>query len=362
MQRNTIVSYIMTTYNHEKYIYEAVNSVLNQTISDIELIIVDDGSTDKTGQIISAIHDERIKYFYQKNQGPSVAINRAITEASGKYLAIMAGDDISYPERTEIQLKTYEKGATRILFSHCDFINEKSNFIKNHSNKLFNHPNRKKHEMLRYFFFNQNYLNAITVFTEKEIFNTIGFFDPRLLQLQDFDMWVRALVKNYDIEIIPQKLIKYRIRDKKQNLSSQSVSSLIRDQLEWSWICKNYIEIRDIDYFAKIFPEIKKENSIIHDDLVHFYLALIAIKSDSYVLNTFGINLIHDIQHDEKIQKKLDDYGLMNFKDFSKLTGSCRSTKAHFYFQGFNKIMNSLKLNKYPKLNTIIEAILNKVV
>ncbi|MBC1296726.1 glycosyltransferase family 2 protein, partial [Nostoc sp. UCD122] len=100
---NGLISVTMTTYNHDKYIGEAVESILNQTYTNFELIIVNDGSNDKTDEIIRKFRDERITYIYQENQGTSSAINRAILNSRGKYIAFMSGDDICYPHRLETQ-------------------------------------------------------------------------------------------------------------------------------------------------------------------------------------------------------------------------------------------------------------------
>lgn len=95
------VSIIMAAYNAEKYIHEAVQSILNQTYSDFEFLIVNDGSNDDTSKILSQYHDRRIKVFYQPNQGCIYARESAIERAKGEYIAIMDADDIALPERLE---------------------------------------------------------------------------------------------------------------------------------------------------------------------------------------------------------------------------------------------------------------------
>lgn len=103
------VSVIMSVYNGEKYLEEAIDSILNQTFNDFELVIVDDGSFDQTAAIIKNYKDPRIKYFYQKNRGASHGRNRCIKESKGEYIACMDSDDISVPERIEKQVYFLEK-------------------------------------------------------------------------------------------------------------------------------------------------------------------------------------------------------------------------------------------------------------
>jgi glycosyltransferase involved in cell wall biosynthesis len=93
------VSVIMSVYNGEKFLKEAINSILNQTFRDFEFIIVNDGSTDSTKEILEQYSDPRIQVFHQSNQGCAIARNRAIAQAKGQYIAIMDSDDVSLPDR-----------------------------------------------------------------------------------------------------------------------------------------------------------------------------------------------------------------------------------------------------------------------
>lgn len=257
----------MTTYNHEKYIAEAIQSVLDQTFTDFELVIVNDGSNDRTEEIIKSFNDPRIKYIYQENMGPSACANTAIKNAKGKYIALMSGDDVCYPERLEVQYNEYIKDKSRLLFAWCDFIDDDSKIIikKDHFDlNYFNRPNKNRAEILRYFFFYGNCLNAVTCFTEKKVFDTLGEFDIRLLQSQDFEMWIRALLFGYDVEIVQKKLIKYRISANDKNLSADTIETAERRLFEYKQVMKSYFEIKDIELFYSIFPEIKEKYKTIN--------------------------------------------------------------------------------------------------
>ena len=97
------ISVVLTTYNQEKFIKKAIDSILNQSFNDFELIIVDDGSIDSTRRKIDQYSDSRIKKVFKQNEGPSSASNVGITLAEGKWIALMSGDDISLPERLQVQ-------------------------------------------------------------------------------------------------------------------------------------------------------------------------------------------------------------------------------------------------------------------
>lgn len=138
------VSVTMITYNHEKYIAESIQSVLDQTFTDFELIIVNDGSTDKTDEIIRTFKDPRISYICQENQGPSVASNNAILTAKGKYIALMSGDDVCNPQRLEKQYFYATTTKYSVLFSWVDFIDDSGRLMaRNHSaDNYFNLKNK----------------------------------------------------------------------------------------------------------------------------------------------------------------------------------------------------------------------------
>src|SRR5215210_3056453 len=111
------VSVSMVTYNHEKYVDEAIRSVLDQTFGDLELVIVNDGSTDGTADRIAAFDDPRIVAIHQDNQGPSAATNRALAACRGKYVALFSGDDVCRPDRIRRQVEEYVRGGRRVLFA-----------------------------------------------------------------------------------------------------------------------------------------------------------------------------------------------------------------------------------------------------
>ena len=104
-----LVSIIIPAYNHEKFIKAAVDSVLGQTVRDLELIVIDDGSTDRTGQIVRGYSDLRLTYYHQENQDAYNTINRGLDLARGQYIAILNSDDVYTPDRLERLLQCQEQ-------------------------------------------------------------------------------------------------------------------------------------------------------------------------------------------------------------------------------------------------------------
>lgn len=127
---NPFVSVVMPVYNGEKYLREAIDSVLNQSFSDFEFIIINDGSTDSTESIILSYVDERIKYIKQKNFGVGSSLRIGCNLAKGKYIARMDADDICFPERFAIEIAYLQKNrATVLVSSAVRYINENGDDI-----------------------------------------------------------------------------------------------------------------------------------------------------------------------------------------------------------------------------------------
>ncbi|MBD2725722.1 glycosyltransferase [Nostoc sp. FACHB-892] len=312
---NPLISVTMITYNHEKYIGEAVESILNQTYTNFELIIVNDGSNDKTDEIIRKFRDERITYIHQENQGTSSAMNRAILDSRGKYIAFMSGDDISYPHRLETEYNYLVTSQKKIVFSWVDFIDENSQIItdSHFAENLFNHPNRTRAEILRHFFFHGNYINAVTGLIYRELLLDAGLFNIAAIQIQDFEMWLK-LIKTHEIHILPDQLIKYRIRDIGKNLSSPS--NFIRAHFEVQQVYRRMFNNVPKDLFKAAFSDkIRKSN---FSDGIEYELekAFLYLQHNSTLVQIIGCEKLFDLLQDINILSwSISEYNftLINF-------------------------------------------------
>lgn len=120
-----LVSIIIPVYNSESYVKEAVTSALSQTYQHIEVVVVDDGSTDQSLSLVEQINDPRLRVFSQINQGACVARNRGIAEAKGEYVKFLDSDDVLYPDAVVIQMEQQtELGENEVVFGDFDFIDE----------------------------------------------------------------------------------------------------------------------------------------------------------------------------------------------------------------------------------------------
>jgi len=208
MIKNPMVSVIIPTYNQANFIDKAIKSVLKQTYQDFEIIVIDDGSTDNTEEIIRCFKDKRVKYIkkYKKNRGISVARNIGIKVARGKYVALLDSDDEWLPEKLDKQIKILQDGSPELgaVYSNLCYIDENG---KN-TNKL---RNPKKEGYIYEDLLGKNHVGApSTLLIRKECFHQVGLFDDLLNAQQDWDMWIR-IAKYYRFALIKIPLVKYRL-------------------------------------------------------------------------------------------------------------------------------------------------------
>ncbi len=211
--KDSLVSIIIPAYNAVKYIKEAVDSALGQTHKNIEVIVVDDGSTDSTKKILEPyIAARKIIYIYQTNKGLAGARNAGIKNSSGKYIAFLDADDLFLPEKVAEQVGILEKNAGYgVCYSDLLHFDEKGN-VYHHRYK---YPSGDVLEPL----LRKQLINPLTVMARRDLFEKYGYFDEKLRRSEDWDMWLRwahAGVKFYYLDKI---LARYRIRSA-DNLSS----------------------------------------------------------------------------------------------------------------------------------------------
>ena len=203
MKNKPLVSVLMPAYNSELYIAEAIQSILNQTYQNIELIIFDDGSSDKTRQVIQSFTDPRmIKILSDQNYGVVRARNEMIDKASGKYIALMDADDISDPMRLEKQVSILESGQYDICGSAQWVLDEGTCQIKKSKDKFSDSDLRA---LLSVYCCLCN--SAVT--GRAEIFKRFKY-DTSILTSEDYYLWVQMAAAGSRFLNLPERLITYR--------------------------------------------------------------------------------------------------------------------------------------------------------
>lgn len=225
------VSVIIPAYNAERFIKETIESVLRQTYDDFEIIIVDDGSTDTTRQIIESLNDQRIIYLYQKNSGVSVARNTGVSKARGEYIALLDHDDLWLPEKLKKQIPLLETHTEiGLVYSDCYIIDLKGRILT----RIFQsfNPCRGKvspHLLLC------NFVPCLTAVIRKNILQKIDMFNPKFCIAEEFELFLRlSEISEFDFVDIP--LAKYRVHEtnfsKNEVLGCSEALSVVTSFLE----------------------------------------------------------------------------------------------------------------------------------
>lgn len=202
------VSVIIPTFNNSKTIKETIESVLNQDFKNLEIIIIDDGSTDNTEEIIKELKIDQLKYFKKENSGPSDTRNYGVKNASGEFIFFLDADDLIH--------KTYIQKCVDILNNDKskEIIYSKASFFGSKTGEW------KLKEFTILDFLKQNCIH-ISCLLRKKTFLKVGGFDTKLKILEDWDLWMRIIDGNENaIYRIPEKLFYYRKRNDKTSITS----------------------------------------------------------------------------------------------------------------------------------------------
>ncbi|MBE6915721.1 MAG: glycosyltransferase [Ruminococcaceae bacterium] len=204
------ISVIMSVYNGETYLEEAIESVRNQTFRNWELIVINDCSTDSTAEILAvfAAKDERIKVHPNEvNLKLPKSLNKAISLCEGKYIARMDADDICLPTRLEKQYRFMEENPG-VALSSCRFMT-----VKNGVYMSGGAGGRCDHEALRAMLLTINPILHPGVIAKAEVLKKFNY-DTTLTCTEDLELWTRLVLENQTIQILPECLLIYRLHDK----------------------------------------------------------------------------------------------------------------------------------------------------
>lgn len=318
------VSVIIPSYNHEKFVAAAIQSVLEQTYQDFEIIITDDGSTDETVSVIKSFTDPRIKLFYfDCNQGACAAANNCISAATGEFIAMLSSDDVFARDKLEKQVSFLDLNPKiGAVLSYAEIIDDSGELLsEDHFYKhIFIQPNKTRFEWLNYFFFGGNCLCHPSALIRKECYDNVGLYDERFAQLPDFDFWIRLCIK-YEIYIIPENLISFRVHKHEMNTSGNKPESHIRHALEAAQILKNYLCEEVYCDFAKIFLSIIDEISKNDKKLIPAFIAILALQINRPENQYFGIDTLYQIFKDKDVVRQLREKDI-NFSDLVGLSKS----------------------------------------
>jgi glycosyltransferase involved in cell wall biosynthesis len=199
MRPQHLFSVIIPAFNRRSFIGTAVNSVLGQTFRDLELIVIDDGSTDGTRDLIASYKDKRINYLFQPNRGVASARNRGLELSRGRYIAFLDSDDRWVPEKLE-KAAEYVAEFPDIKIFHTEEVWYKKGRLLNQ---------KKKHKKPTGHVYEKALpiccISISTAIIKRDVFDEVGAFDESFEACEDYDFWLRATAR-HEVKLIPLPL------------------------------------------------------------------------------------------------------------------------------------------------------------
>lgn len=219
---NPEITVLMPAYNAQKYICDAIDSVLSQTFQNFELLIVNDGSTDLTLQLILSYTDDRIRVINQENKGIAAALNNGLNQAKADLIARFDADDICFPQRLEIQYNFMKSNPSYSLVgSGVDYIDVDRNYVFTHF------PEANTHSEIRKLSYTTCPFIHSSVCYKKEVVIKYGGYNTYAYTFEDHLLWLK-LLQQEETYNLPQSLIKVRLNPDSITIDEKWRTSLFR--------------------------------------------------------------------------------------------------------------------------------------
>lgn len=340
------VSILCPAYNHEKFVKYFIQSVLNQTEQDFELLIVDDNSTDNTVGEIEKFTDSRIKVLKHKyNKGINAGINELFKLANGAYCVLIGSDDILKPNHLKTATEFLDNNSNiGVYYSSLSLIDDNNNPIEDKSN-LYVRNNCDRFDLLKKMFFNHNMLLSPGMVIRRTAMEEIMPLDLTIVQYQDYQMHIKLMLNN-EIYQTEEKLVDYRIISGNKNISARTSIVLKREELEEFKLMDTYLEIKNLELLRNIFKE-----EIVHigepaEGAIPYFLGVLAFSSTKEIRKNWGfLTIMNFLKTEENFELVHKVYGI-NFKSYIDLVNHL-------------DINNTFAINS-SLINTIQNQIVNK--
>ena len=314
---NPLISVIMPVYNGEKYLSEAIESILNQTYENFELIIINDASIDRTEEIILSYNDPRIVYIKNKQNLQIVkTLNKGIQLAKGKYIARMDADDISIHNRFKKQLTYMKKNNIDICGSWIKTIGYK--------NEIWKFP--ESHEEIKINLFFHSVLAHPSVMIKKEVFEQFKYMN-QYNKAEDYALWVMA-IDSYKFANVPKILLLYRIH---QNQTNKLIQLEIANKIRLLMLNRYFTNLTEND--NEIFIKFSNNKKLNFEHLVKLIEKLIKFNTKT---NKLQEDIFYSILA-KRILTLLSINSKNCFADFFKLNNSTLNKKLKISLYSFLK-------------------------
>ena len=255
---NPVISVVMPVYNCEEYIYLSIKSILEQSYSNFELIVINDGSTDGTLKILENFSDNRIRIFSQNNMGISKSLNKGIRISQGKFIARHDADDISENKRLEKQLQYMRLNPNIALLGTWSKIIINNKF----SRKNLIHPRTDEDCKIGLLF--DNCFSHGSILIKKSTLIKVGFYNENIIGAEDYELWSR-IAKKFKVANIPEFLHYYRVHKSsvsydrpllaRENAFKISMNNILE-------LSNPYHDVETAQYISNIFHDISISSNL----------------------------------------------------------------------------------------------------
>ena len=248
-----LISVVMGIYKDEPYVGLAVQSILDQTVKNFEFIIINDGSPDRSPQIVKSLDDPRIRLVHQTNHGLVETLNKGVSLARGQFIARQDADDVSLPTRLEKEMSLLSSrpsvGLVGAFFAYIDDKSEPTGVVITAPTKHL--------DLRRSFYITNPFPHGCSLY-RKEAFEQAGGYRDNYGPTEDYDLWRRMADQEWEIAIIPEVLYMYRllksgISHQKSDIQAKFTAKIIAEQFKKPFVLKGYRSIvKDARYYRKM--------------------------------------------------------------------------------------------------------------
>lgn len=325
------ISILTPSFNHESYVGLFIESVLSQSFTDFELVIVDDYSSDNNINEIVKFKDSRIKLIrHSYNQGINAALNTAFENSSGEYLIFCASDDCLESHALEELYKALRENpqakAVYPALTKIDMNGKKDN------EKFMEIEHKSREEYIHRFFMANNYFTSPGMAMRRADFEQILYpLDRAMCNQQDTQMHIKILLHG-DIKILDKPLVLYRFDSSANNISARTFVTTKRERAEIERLMDSFLEMRDIDLLKKVFKkEIADLGITPKEGQIQYFLGRMAMQSMIKERQIWGYHKIMESYSTKEGAENLKENYNFDFKQYLSLAGHIDDTIENKY-------------------------------
>ena len=348
---DTLVTIIGLCYNHEKFLSKSIISILNQSYSNIELILVDDFSSDHSLNILGQFNDDRITVIkHDFNKGINRGIEEAAHIAKGDYILLFATDDLLTDTCVEDSLN--EIGDRDILFQNFKYINFEGLPV---TSRIFGKKQETdKYKALKTMFYTENCFYSPGMLIKRESFLTILPLDNSISLFQDYKINIQLLINN-EFKVSESKNVIYRVPSQKSGLSFCNDNTIISACLQQNSLMNAFLSIPDIKMMKMIFGDCVDYYKDLPNKAIPYILGMLALKSDNLYKKLWGYNIISNFINNYENYEMLNRKIGFSYKDFLQLSSFFSKDEINGYL---TNAVYSKKIRKYKKITKALSVFL----